>query len=148
MRNPKKNPVLMTKVGFKNQAQKTALASVFGQLSDGLWENSHQKEKFWRYMTYDMDNDQIVQFEYWGGRSLESNGEFGLSKTGIKTANEWLAERLKDVVKAELNYGGQKNYAKFWKEGKEQKLHYLSAGEVVVTVKDAREAFEILMSIK
>lgn len=46
------------------EKDKTILESVLGQMSDGIWENSRQMEKFWRGMTFSQDERGNVEMRH------------------------------------------------------------------------------------
>jgi len=118
-----------------------AIESVFGQLSDGKWENSPRMTGYWLFARVVKDNGKIALKvltkggEYWG--NFVSNPYFQKSAEAIK---EKIANFLKAVVKDEYPGG--------WKRDNTDECDYLSRGNVTVRVCDAYRVYDTLKNRK
>ena len=114
-------------------------ASVIGQLSDGIWENSPAMEKYWQnlYVTKNPDGKILIEVNAdayantW--RKTLNNPFYNLDDVQIKY---WFADKIKQIVKIEQKDSGQKN---FWKRDCTRELDYMNA-----TVRDAYYAYDVL----
>ena len=91
--------------GFYTNKAKEVIDSVFGQLSDGMWENSRAAEKYWRFATTDVaDDGEIVvniSTDSWKGydRDWVRNGFYDMTE---KQVLEFIAHKMKAVAIQEL----------------------------------------------
>ena len=70
------------------------LSSVIGQLSDGIWENSRQCERYWKSLDIIKDeNDEII---------IISNNSW-LFNTNDE-CKKYFATKMKQIVKKELEW--------------------------------------------
>lgn len=88
------------KTGLKTQKECDILDGVFGQLSDGMWENSRAAEGYWPYIDADLKNGEVVltvsnSYRYDG---RPTNKLLDMSDDDIK---KWLAKKIKQVIKEE-----------------------------------------------
>lgn|SRR5574344_53589 len=138
---------IIIKTDFKDSDEvvKDLIDSVFGQLSDGMWENSRRMEKYWKGADRTIV-DGMVAFKItdpWilGGSAYQSMGERAL------IWNSMFARWLKAVVKAEL-----KDYPALGKWARDNKstLEYLSRGpgRPTITVQDAYRVYDSLLGRK
>ena len=105
------------------------ISSVFGQLSDGYWENSPRMGKYWRYNHAKRSADGEVVI------SVENNWNNGFSEMSDDQILSWIADKIKFLAKDE---------AKVWKRNSvDNHLEYLSYYEKVSTA-DAYLTYEIL----
>lgn len=105
------------------------ISSVFGQLSDGYWENSPRMGKYWRYNHAKRSADGEVVI------SVENNWNNGFSEMSDDQILSWIADKIKFLAKDE---------AKVWKRNSvDNQLEYLSYYEKVSTA-DAYLTYEIL----
>ena len=105
------------------------ISSVFGQLSDGYWENSPRMGKYWRYNYAKRSADGEVVI------SVENNWNNGFSEMSDDQILSWIADKIKFLAKDE---------AKVWKRNSvDNQLEYLSYYEKVSTA-DAYLTYEIL----
>lgn len=116
------------------------LASVIGQLSDGIWENSRTMEKYWRNISVKKNSDEKIQLEvntesYINGYHKTYDNPF--HKMDDFQIKFWFADKIKQIVKIEQKDSGQKN---FWKRDCTRQLDYLRD----VTVRDAYYAYDVL----
>ena len=86
--------------GLKSDLDKAIIESVFGQLSDGMWENSPRMNHYWPFIDVEKEGGKVVlkvsNVNYSGGYS--GNGFIDMSDDLIKT---WLAKKIKAVIKDE-----------------------------------------------
>lgn len=132
------------------------LRSIFGQLSDGMWENTAAMEKYWRFGRIEKENSRLAISVYkepvkgelrnqGNGKHkyvYRDNGWFNKSAEQIK---QKLASLLKTIVKQELKDNGQN--ASSWNRNNTTKLEYLSYHEDI-TVKDAYRVYDTLLDRK
>ena len=105
------------------------ISSVFGQLSDGYWENSPRMGKYWRYNHAKRSADGEVVI------SVENNWNNGFSEMSDDQILSWIADKIKFLAKDET---------KVWKRNSvDNQLEYLSYYEKVSTA-DAYLTYEIL----
>ena len=105
------------------------ISSVFGQLSDGYWENSPRMGKYWRYNHAKRSADGEVVI------SVENNWNNGFSEMSDDQILSWIADKIKFLAKDE---------DKVWKRNAvDNQLDYLSYDENVSTA-DAYLTYEIL----
>ena len=88
------------KTGLKAQKECDILDGVFGQLSDGMWENSRAAEGYWPYIDADLKNGEVVltvsnSYRYDG---RPTNKLLDMSDDDVK---KWLAKKIKQVIKEE-----------------------------------------------
>ena len=88
------------KTGLKTQKECDILDGVFGQLSDGMWENSRAAEGYWPYIDADLKNGEVVltvsnSYRYDG---RPTNKLLDMSDDDVK---KWLAKKIKQVIKEE-----------------------------------------------
>lgn len=88
------------KTGLKTQKECDILDGVFGQLSDGIWENSRAAEGYWPYIDADLKNGEVVltvsnSYRY---DRRPTNKLLDMSDDDIK---KWLAKKIKQVIKEE-----------------------------------------------
>lgn len=88
------------KTGLKNQKECDILKGVFGQLSDGMWENSRAAEGYWPYIDAELDNGEVVLKVSTAYRKYEypTNKLLDMDDVAIK---KWLAKKIKQVIKEE-----------------------------------------------
>lgn len=69
------------------------LASVIGQLSDGIWENSPSCNKYWRNSDIEIDEsgEVVINTASWLFKSEED-------------AKKYFANKIKEIVKREQEY--------------------------------------------
>lgn len=118
---------------------KDMIDAVFGQMSDGWWENTPAMQGYWRFAIPQVENGKVlldidkisqVRTENPDGRSA-SNRWLGMDDSKVR---QFLADKIKFLVKGE----GLK-----WDRGNEQETEYLS-GDDTYTVKDCYYAYEVL----
>ena len=105
------------------------LESVIGQLSDGIWENSHMCEKYWKNCNiYEclVSEEIIIDYPSW---LFESPRE----------CKKYFANKIKQIVKKEQEWS---NPNINWKRDCEIELEYFRKG---ITVADAYKAYDTLL---
>lgn len=136
------------------EKDKAILESVIGQMSDGMWENSRQMEKYWRGMTFSQDKDGQVTLRHvssynervqrWiGGRngsvySWDEAKPSGYNRMGSREAREFLAKKIKQIVDAERKENPSVGK---WRADNNNALDYMHKG---VTVADAYSLYKRL----
>lgn len=118
---------------------KDMIASIFGQMSDGWWENTPAMEGYWRFATADVANGKVRLVidtipSYAGPRAAKgyvSNRWLDMDDTKVR---QFLADKIKFLVKGE----GLK-----WDRGNDAEAEYLSYDDPY-SVKDCYYAYEVL----
>ena len=78
--------------GLVGEVECNVLKSVFGQLSDGYWENSHAMQKYWNNADVSLVENQVCLFV---GQDFQSP----YNDMTDKEIKAWFAKRAKQVVK-------------------------------------------------
>ena len=126
------------KTGLKTQKECDILDGVFGQLSDGMWENSRAAEGYWPYIDADLKNGEVVltvsnSYRYDG---RPTNKLLDMSDDDIK---KWLAKKIKQVIKEE---------GLDWKRDNSDETDYLDTewrkSKQTSTVADCYYVYEVL----
>jgi hypothetical protein len=88
------------KTGLKTQKECDILDGVFGQLSDGMWENSRAAGGYWPYIDAELENGEVVLKVSTAYRKYEepTNKLLNMTDDDIK---KWLAKKIKQVIKEE-----------------------------------------------
>ena len=88
------------KTGLKTQKECDILDGVFGQLSDGMWENSRAAGGYWPYIDAELENGEVVLKVSNAYRKYEepTNKLLNMTDDDIK---KWLAKKIKQVIKEE-----------------------------------------------
>ena len=126
------------KTGLKTQRECDILDSVFGQMSDGLWENSPAAGGYWPYIDADLENGEVVLKVSKAYRKYEepSNKLLKMTDDDIK---KWLAKKIKQVIKEE---------GLDWKRDNTEKTDYLDTSwrksKQNSTVADCYYVYEVL----
>lgn len=132
------------------------ISSVFGQLSDGIWENSPRMNGYWMFATNKKYNGKVVLVidktpgSWWGSKSPKALGYRYLYKNtsnpylhmSDEKIKNWFASKVKQIVKIEL---GDNNFtAGEWNRTNKRELDYLGGYTIPVTVSDAYKVYDIL----
>ena len=115
------------------------LDSVMGQMSDGMWENSHAVERYWRNANISK-KDGTIGIKVNTDTSWKSASPYGgMSDEEIRG---YFAKKIKAVAKQELE-----DYSKGeWNRNNEAVLDYLSrSNRKPVRVKDAYKLYDHLL---
>lgn len=105
--------------------------SVFGQMSDGIWENSSRMERVWRGLSATAEDGKIT---------LVAERPSELS---YKTPDEivsYIAQKIKQIVKIEIDDGLKAE----WDRSSTAVSQYLSRAYQPVEIRDAYQAYDIL----
>lgn len=126
------------KTGLKTQKECDILDGVFGQLSDGMWENSRAAGGYWPYIDAELENGEVVLKVSTAYRKYEepTNKLLNMTDDDIK---KWLAKKIKQVIKEE---------GLDWDRGNEETTDYLDTewrkSKQPSTVADCYYVYEVL----
>lgn len=126
------------KTGLKTQKECDILDGVFGQLSDGMWENSRAAGGYWPYIDAELENGEVVLKVSTAYRKYEepTNKLLNMTDDDIK---KWLAKKIKQVIKEE---------GLDWDRGNEEETEYLDTewrkSKQPSTVADCYYVYEVL----
>ncbi len=127
------------KTGLFGKKNQDILDSVIGQWSDGIWKNTPQMAKYWKFANVSMPNGEVVlEIDTRNHNGHHYNGFAGLDDTKVK---EIFGRYVKAIVKEELDdgLGGD------WKRDCTSECDYLTrSDDEPITVKDAYYAYEVL----
>lgn len=91
--------------GLYSNVAKEMLDSIFGQMSDGMWENSPSMDKYWRFARTEQlpDGEVVIKIstksaEY-GGYRYTHNGFFGMDDAKVM---DFLGHKLKAIAIQEI----------------------------------------------
>lgn len=131
------------------------ISSVFGQLSDGIWENSPRMEKYWRLCDYEKV-PQGIEFTITSSESDYRNKWYEMPDEWRNSGNwefdenkfkEWLGNKVKQVVKVNMN--DDRDLGE-WNRQNLAEVPYLdrNAKDYAVTVADCYWLYEYLKGRK
>lgn len=126
------------KTGLKTQKECDILDGVFGQLSDGMWENSPAAGGYWPYIDAELENGEVVLKVSTAYRKYEepTNKLLNMTDDDVK---KWLAKKIKQVIKEE---------GLDWKRDNSEKTGYLDTSwrksKQSSTVADCYYVYEVL----
>lgn len=126
------------KTGLKTQKECDILDGVFGQLSDGMWENSRAAGGYWPYIDAELENGEVVLKVSTAYRKYGEpyNKLLNMPDDDIK---KWLAKKIKQVIKDE---------GLDWKRDNEEETDYLDTAwrksKQHSTVADCYYVYEVL----
>lgn len=126
------------KTGLKTQKECDILDGVFGQLSDGMWENSPAAGGYWPYIDSELENGEVVLKVSNAYRKYEepTNKLLNMTDDDIK---KWLAKKIKQVIKEE---------GLDWKRDNSEETGYLDTSwrksKESSTVADCYYVYEVL----
>jgi len=123
--------------GLTNGLEYEILQSVFGQMSDGIWENSPAVEKYWKNAKHDMTNGEVVLIISERGWDNPYR-----DKTDLEI-KKYFANKIKQIVKKENEYYGDVE----WSRDNNTVTRFM--GYILdVTVADAYRVYDILSGRK
>ena len=134
--------------GFYTNKAKEVIDSVFGQLSDGMWENSRAAEKYWRFATTDVadDGEIVVNISTDSRKGYDRdwvrNGFYDMTE---KQVLEFIAHKMKAVAIQELKDEG---IVRGWKHNNETVRTYYLSYEEPVTIADVYYIYDALLGCK
>jgi hypothetical protein len=126
------------KTGLKTQKECDILDGVFGQLSDGMWENSRAAGGYWPYIDAEVVNGEVVLKVSTAYRKYDepTNKLLDMDDVSVK---KWLAKKIKQVIKEE---------GLDWKRDNEDETDYLDTkwrkSKQPSTVADCYYVYEVL----
>lgn len=126
------------KTGLKTQKECDILDGVFGQLSDGMWENSRAAGGYWPYIDADFENGEVVLKVSNAYRKYEepTNKLLNMTDDNVK---KWLAKKIKQVIQEE---------GLDWKRDNTEETDYLDTewrtSKQPSTVADCYYVYEVL----
>ena len=132
--------------GLYTNKAKEVLSSVFGQLSDGAWENNPYYDRYWKFgdVTQEVDGEVTIHIstkpserEY-HGKWIE-NGFAHMHDLEIK---QWMARMVKKTIQMELR---DESIANGWRrDNTDFKTCYLNYNETI-TVAEVYCIYELLL---
>lgn len=133
---------------YSNKA-KEILNSVFGQMSDGMWENSPAMDKYWKFAEtrQQADGEIVIDVSKEYGQSDGSYRHYHYTNNGFlempdRQVLEFLAKKVKTIMQAELK---DDNVQKGWKRDNTlNTTAYLSYHETI-TVAEVYFLYEYLL---
>lgn len=119
------------RTGLYSNKAKEVLSSVFGQLSDGAWENNPYYDRYWKFgdVTQEVDGEVTIHISAkMGEREYHSkwieNGFTGMSDVDVK---QWMARMVKKTMQMELR---DEDVPNGWKrDNTDFMTHYLNYNE-------------------
>lgn len=123
---------------MKTQKECDILDGVFGQLSDGMWENSRAAGGYWPYIDADFENGEVVLKVSNAYRKYEepTNKLLNMTEDNVK---KWLAKKIKQVIQEE---------GLDWKRDNTEETDYLDTewrtSKQPSTVADCYYVYEVL----
>ena len=150
-RYPSKRSLGITTRDETSQKDKAVLEGMFGQLSDGIWENSSSMEKYWRSMTLSQDEKGNVELRFnpvisdrvpkWRRGHIEYDYKYKRSAYNDMNDREtrsFLASKIKSVFNTE-----KKDYPSLgkWSADNINRMDYIGGD---VTVADAYSLYKRL----
>ena len=107
-----------------NSKFENILSSVLGQLSDGIWENSRSMEKYWKNLSYSVNDQGYIELE---------------DRAGVcPSVTEFFANKIKQIIKIEIDDG---NSDLEWNRSCGAVPSYIHGN---VTVGDCYQLYELL----
>ena len=100
------------KTNLKTNEDYSVLRSVIGQLSDGIFENSPMVEKYWQGCNIERAED---------GEVLINCNFYIFSDPTEKGIKQWFANKIKQIVKCEIDNGASFR----WDKGDKSILTYM-----------------------
>lgn len=138
------------RTGLTHKLDKQVLDGVMGQLSDGMWENSPAMKKFWNTAQIDFENGEVVikinnngyltqKYNNYTGRTRDTYQWSPWSGKSDDEIKKWFANKVKQVVKAEID-DGRSDLT--WDRNNNADVDYLHDG---ARVSDAYRVYDKLM---
>lgn len=124
--------------GLSTALEADIIEAVFGQVSDGMWEDSPQSYHYWPYINVEKRGNKVVLLvsKQYRARLGKSNKFVEMSDDDIK---KWVARRIKLVIKEE---------GLDWSRDNTEETDYLStdwrSSKQSATVADCYYVYEVL----
>lgn len=110
----------------------TIFDSIFGQLSDGIWENSLSVARYYKLSKIGISEDNYIVIYY--KRELFKNGMAAL---------RYFANKIKQIVKICIDDGWSANLT--WDRNCQETVEYLNRPNQSVKVSDAYKVYDLLL---
>ena len=132
--------------GMYSVKAKEVLSSVFGQLSDGAWENNPYYDRYWKFgdVMQEVDGEVTIRISAktgerdYRGKWID-NGFTGMPNVEVK---KWMARMVKKTMVMELK---DESISNGWRrDNTEFKTHYLNYHETI-TVAEVYCIYELLL---
>ena len=131
--------------GLYSNKAKEVLSSVFGQLSDGAWENNPYYDRYWKFgdVMQEVDGEVTIHISAKTGErdyhgKWIANGFIGMSDTDVK---QWMARMVKKTIQMELR---DESIVNGWRrDNTEFETRYLNYHETI-TVAEVYCIYELL----
>ena len=130
--------------GLYSNKAKEVLSSVFGQLSDGAWENNPYYDRYWKFgdVMQEVDGEVTIHISTKTGEreyhKLIENGFIGMSDVDVK---QWMARMGKKTIQMELR---DESIVNGWRrDNTEFETRYLNYHETI-TVAEVYCIYELL----
>ena len=122
--------------GLSDKEAEKILGSVIGQLSDGIWENTPQMEKYWKSLSIDKSGSdiKIIFGTGWGSNRQGYTIDSPFRDKSENELKKWYAAKIKQIVKEE---------GLDWNRNNEEFSHYIKG-----TVRDAYRVYDKLLGRK
>ena len=109
------------------------LSSVIGQMSDGIWENTRSMERYWKSLSYRVDENRYIILEDRYGETSDPA--------------DFFANKIKQIVRIEMNNNPAEGL--IWDRGCRKVPHYLDRSygdpeKPQVTVGDCYKLYDML----
>lgn len=115
---------IKTKIKMNNKFSEI-MSAVLGQLSDGIWENTPQMERYWKSLSYKCDENGY----------LIVNDKYGVCSNPI----DFFANKIKQIIKIENDDGHKLT----WSRDEDRTTEYLNYSESI-TVGDCYKLYDLL----
>ena len=133
------------RTGLYSNKAKEVLSSVFGQLSDGAWENNPYYDRYWKFgdVMQEVDGEVTIHISAKTGErdyhgKWIANGFIGMSDTDVK---QWMARMGKKTIQMELR---DESIVNGWRrDNTEFETRYLNYHETI-TVAEVYCIYELL----
>lgn len=124
--------------GLSTALEADIIDAVFGQVSDGMWENSSASDHYWPYISVEKRGNKVVLLvsKEYRDRNWKTNRFVDMDDASIK---KWVARRIKLVIKEE---------GLDWTRDNTEETDYLStdwrSSKQSATVADCYYVYEVL----
>lgn len=145
---------VMTNLKDSDSMAKKILEGVYGQLSDGLWEDSPRMEKYWRNSELISKNGflafTIKPYDIFSYKNIDAIQkdiiDNGSSTVAAVLWNKLFSVWLKTIVKTELENSDEDLGE--WKRDNTSELTYFGTSDDPITVRDAYRVYDSLLNRK
>lgn len=121
--------------GLHTESDALVLNSIFGQMSDGIWENSPRMEPYWKNADVEKDGDTIY---------LVIIGSYSpYDRMTDEDILKYFAQKAKQIVKTECTDNG--GSGPLWNRSNTATLNYYKGN---TTVQDVYRVYDTLLGRK